>query len=81
MTIHYEETEIGRVFVPDNPMSSMVFREATVEERTSVDNYVKSISHELITLDTEEIEKVLNVRDDGKYCKFTDKYIITVKRR
>lgn len=57
------------------------FREATLEERTSVNNYVKSISHELITLDADEIEKILSIRDDGKYCKFTDKYLITVTRR
>ena len=57
------------------------FRESTVEERTSVNNYIKSISHELITLDVEEIENVLNIREDGKYCKFTDKYLITVTRR
>lgn len=57
------------------------FRESTVEERTSVNNYIKSISHELITLDVEEIENVLNIREDGKYCKFTDKYLITVTRK
>ena len=57
------------------------FIEATVEERTSVNNYIKSISHELITLDVEEIENVLNIREDGKYCRFTDKYLITVTRR
>lgn len=78
---HYEETEIGRVLVADNPATPTIFREATAEERTSVNNYVKSISHELITLDTEEIENVLNIRDDGRYCKFTDKYLITVTRR
>lgn len=78
---HYEETEIGRVLVPDNHVTAKIFREAITEERTSVNNYIKSISHELITLDVEEIENVLNIRDDGKYCKFTDKYLITVTRR
>ena len=57
------------------------FREATAEERTSVNNYIKSISHKLIKLDVEEIENVLNIREEGKYCKFTDKYLITVTRR
>ena len=61
--------------------SEYTFRDATKAERDSVNNYVKSISHELITLDTQEIENVLNIRDDGKYCKFTDKYLITVTRR
>lgn len=78
---HYEETEIGRILVPDNPVTAEIFREATTEERTSVDNYIKSISHETITLDVKEIENVLNIRDDGKYCKFIDKYLITVTRR
>lgn len=78
---HYEETEIGRVLVQDNPATASIFREATEEERASTDNYIKSISHELITLDVEEIENVLNIRDDGKYCKYTDKYLITVTRR
>lgn len=78
---HYEETEIGRVLIPDNPITSRIFRKATAEERLSVNNYIKSISHELITLDVEEIENVLNIRGDGKYCKFTDKYLITVTRR
>lgn len=66
---HYEETEIGRVLVQDNPVTARIFRDATAEERTSVNNYIKSISHELITLDAEEIENVLNIRDDCKYCE------------
>ena len=69
------------MLVPDNPTTAKIFREATTEERTSVNNYIESISHELITLDVEEIENVINIRDDGKYCKFTDKYLITVTRR
>lgn len=62
-------------------LEHMQMRDATRQEQESVNNYVKSISHEIITLDTNEIENVLNVRTDGKYCKFTDKYLITVTRR
>ena len=38
------------------------------------------MEQETIILYTQEIESVLDIRDDGKYCKFTDKYLITVTR-
>lgn len=55
-------------------------RDATDEEIQSVDDYIESISSKQILLDVKEIETVIGLRDDGKYCKFEDDYLITVTK-
>lgn len=55
-------------------------REATKEERESVDNYIDSISHAVIPLNIDEIEAVINIRADKTYCTFVDGYKIVVTK-
>ena len=64
----------------DSLMNSKFFRDANTEERTSVDNYIKSISKTVIPLYKEEIDSVLELRDDNKYVTFKDGYKITVEK-
>ena len=61
-------------------MNSKLFRDANIEERTSVDNYIKSISKTVIPLYKEEIDSVLELRNDDKYVTFKDGYKITVEK-
>ena len=61
-------------------MNSKLFRDANIEERTSADNYIKSISKTVIPLYKEEIDSVLELRDDNKYVTFKDGYKITVEK-
>lgn len=64
----------------DEYICNHVMRNATKEENEIVNKYIDSISHTIIPLNIDEIEAVINIREDKVYCTFVDGYKIMVTK-